>query len=363
MASIQTRTHGDGTTTHRVLWRQDGKQRSLTFADLASAERFRTNVEHHGPAEALKIIDVIDSREHQTTLREWMTTHIDGMTGIQEGTRRKYQGFRDRDYPELENLPLSAVTEASIGTWVKRLETEKVAGKTIQGKHAFLSGALGAAVRAGKIERNPCEGRRLPKTLRKDMIFLTKAEFYQVHAGIDQQRWKDLAEWLVSTGMRFGEATALTAADVDVEQKTCQITKAWKHAGGSKREIGVPKSARSVRTISLPDQAVAVIKRRLSDPTVGDYLFCNSAGTAATTQEFYNRAWLDARKVLGEKRVPRVHDLRHTCASWLIGAGVPLFVVSRHLGHEDITTTANTYGHLDRASFDDAAAAIGKVLG
>lgn len=66
--------------------------------------------------------------------------------------------------------------------------------------------------------------------------------------------------------------------------------------------------------------------------------------------------------MLGLEHPPRVHDLRHTCASWMIGAGVPLVVVSRHLGHEDITTTANVYSHLDRRSFDDAAEAIGRML-
>ncbi len=131
--------------------------------------------------------------------------------------------------------------------------------------------------------------------------------------------------------MRFGEATALRAEDIDLDRAECRITRAWKHDTGRKRTIGPPKSKRSVRTISLPTQAVEVVKRRIADPTVDEVLFCNSAGTAATTQEFYNRAWLEARKVLAP-RAPRVHDLRHTCASWMIGAGVPLVVVSRHLG-------------------------------
>lgn len=363
MASISTRTQSaTGVTTHRVMWRQDGKQRSLTFTDYASADRFRRNVEQHGPTEALAIINIIDSGPAETTLTEWMTGYVDGLTGIQDGTRSKYKGFIARDFADLGPLPLSTVTEAAVGRWVARLEAAKASGKTIQGKHAFLSGALNAAVRAGKIDRNPCEGRRLPRTLRREMVFLTRDQFAAVHATISQERWADLAQWLVSTGMRFGEATALTATDVDVEAKTCRIVRAWKHTGTAQREIGPPKSRRSVRTISLPPQAVDVVKRRIADPAVVDYLFCNSAGTAATTQEFYNRAWSEARKVLGLEHPPRVHDLRHTCASWMIGAGVPLVVVSRHLGHEDITTTANVYSHLDRRSFDDAAEAIGRML-
>jgi integrase len=52
----------------------------------------------------------------------------------------------------------------------------------------------------------------------------------------------------------------------------------------------------------------------------------------------------------GLAKRPRVHDLRHTCASWMILAGVPLPVIQQHLGHESIETTVAVYGHLDRRS-------------
>jgi site-specific recombinase XerD len=43
---------------------------------------------------------------------------------------------------------------------------------------------------------------------------------------------------------------------------------------------------------------------------------------------------------------PRIHDLRHSYASRLLGAGVPIHVVQRLLGHESIQTTVDTYSHL-----------------
>jgi integrase len=60
---------------------------------------------------------------------------------------------------------------------------------------------------------------------------------------------------------------------------------------------------------------------------------------------------------------PRIHDLRHTAASWLLGAGVPLITVSGHLGHEDTSVTAKVYGHLDPAAGNAAAAAMANILG
>jgi integrase len=58
----------------------------------------------------------------------------------------------------------------------------------------------------------------------------------------------------------------------------------------------------------------------------------------------------------------RIHDLRHTAASWLLGAGVPLIVVSAHLGHEDPGVTSKVYGHLTPGAGQAAADAMGKIL-
>ncbi|MCF3939962.1 tyrosine-type recombinase/integrase [Gordonia tangerina] len=362
MASIQSRPLKDGTPRWRVLWREGKDQKNQTFWDLAAAEEFKTNLELHGPDEAYRVLDLVDTVGRELTLTQWLKRHTQELTGIQQATRDRYTSYIDHDIaPTIGTLPLSAVTEATIGRWVAGMESTS-SGKTLQNKHAFLSGALKAAVRDGRIDRNPCDNRRLPRTLKTEMVFLSKAEFDQIHGAIKRDLWKDLALWLVSTGMRFGEATALQPGDVDLAEGTCRISRSWKYSGGYKRVLGTTKTRRSDRTINLPPQAVEIAQRRQG----GEWLFHNLAGNPVGPQDFYNQAWGEARKVLlneaGEGKKPRVHDLRHTCASWMIAAGVPLVVVSRHLGHEDITTTAQVYTHLDRDGFRQAADAIGKLF-
>ena len=207
---------------------------------------------------------------------------------------------------------------------------------------------------------NPCQGRRLPHTQVEETVFLTPPEFRLLHDHIERERWKNLATWLVTTGMRFSEATALTAADIDPNAKTCRINKAWKYSGDYRPEIGPPKTKKSIRTISLPPAALEVVNL-----TAPDYLFTNGAGNPVRAQEFFNGGWKPGRDSAiraGLTKSPRVHDLRHTCASWMIQAGVPLPVIQRHLGHESIQTTVGVYGHLDRRSAQVAANAIGLAL-
>jgi len=61
-------------------------------------------------------------------------------------------------------------------------------------------------------------------------------------------------------------------------------------------------------------------------------------------------------------KFPRIHDLRHSHASWLLEDGNGIDVVQRRLGHEKITTTVDTYGHISEARMEAAARSIGRTL-
>lgn len=84
---------------------------------------------------------------------------------------------------------------------------------------------------------------------------------------------------------------------------------------------------------------------------------------------FYKSVWVPTLARLAADpedplrgKAPRIHDLRHTCASWMISKRVWLPVIQAALGHESITTTVDRYGHLDRQAGEAAAAAIGEMI-
>ena len=136
MASIHAQKNRAG-KTYRVLWRQDGRQRSLTFENFPAAERFKTLLEDHGSEEALRILELDEIGCHVPTVSEWLNTHIDNLTGVQPATLARYRTFVARDIdPVFGSMPLSAVTETTIARWVKQLGGS---GKTISNKHGFLS--------------------------------------------------------------------------------------------------------------------------------------------------------------------------------------------------------------------------------
>ena len=131
----------------------------------------------------------------------------------------------------------------------------------------------------------------------------------------------------------------MRATDVDLDAGTCRIARAWKRSEQGWESV---RRRRGGRCAPSTCPRLRSTWRGAVTADGGEYMFVNGAGSPVRQQNFFNEAWSEARKALAPK-TPRIHDLRYTCASWMIGAGVPLVVVSRHLGHEDITTTANTY--------------------
>jgi integrase len=364
MASMRPRTRKDGSTFWEVLFRHDGRQRSLSFETADHAGRFKELVGLVGAGKALAAYDLAPAPRaangSSVTVAEWVEHHIEHLIGCERKTIDEYRRFLKRDIAlGLGPIPLMSLTGEHLARWVQELKAKGNSGKTIRNKHGFVSSALNAAVKSGHIAVNPAAGQRLPRTERKEMVFLSEEEYHLLH-GCFSDHYKPFVEFLVATGARFSEATALQPKDIDREAATVRICRAWKRIPGEGYELGLPKTKRSIRTIGVPRSVFDALD--LSH----EWLFVNTAGNPVRIYGWRENVWYPALVKAEEKGLakrPRVHDLRHTCASWMIHAGVPLPVIQQHLGHESIETTVAVYGHLDRRSMQAAADAIGRALG
>jgi integrase len=190
-------------------------------------------------------------------------------------------------------------------------------------------------------------------------VFLTPDELRLILARVDQH-YRPLVMFLARTGCRFGEATAVDVGSVDLEHATVRIDRAVKRSAQGTFYIGSPKSRRSKRTITLDPQLVDALRPHVAGRHTG-LLFRTHEGQRVSHSNFYGRKWTAALDAASRcdthleepctcpgvlRRRPRVHDLRHSHASWLIAAGVPLPIVQARLGHESIKTTVDLYGHL-----------------
>jgi integrase len=365
VAFIRERTRKDGSPYYSVTYRVGGRgsrQSSTSFPDEKQARNFCAMVDQFGVEKALEKAEIRETARNALstlTVAEFLDRHIKGLSGVEKKTVSEYSRYLTRDIePVLGAIPLAKLTREDIALWVTAMFEEGAAGGTIQNKHGFLSGALKRAVEEGHVAANPCQGVRLPRTEEVEMTFLTRDE-YQTFKSYFSDYYKPLLEFLVASGCRASEALALKPFDVDRVNGTVRITRAWKRAG-SGYELGPPKTTKSRRTINVPLSVLDQLDYS------HEWLFVGSNGGPVRLYSWRANVWIKTRaKAIddGFKKKPRIHDMRHTCASWMINANVPLPTVQAHLGHESIKTTVDRYGHLDRANHAAAADAIGKMLG
>lgn len=250
----------------------------------------------------------------------------------------------------------------------KALNSVKGSDKTVLNHWAVLTHMLKTAVMDGKIPRSPTigvkPGRRTEHET-EEHRYLTHAEFWQV-VDATPAHWKPLVMFLGGSGARWGEAAALTVADIDTENLQVRITKAEKQDPDNPGQtiIGPPKTRKGRRTVSLPTEVVEALEPLMEGRKRTDRLFLPPNGGPLRHRTFYRDIWL--RKCVGQSGIrepfPRLHDLRHSHVAWLIARGVPLPVIQARLGHEKITTTIDTYGHLLPDLQRAAADAAGEVF-
>ena len=77
-----------------------------------------------------------------------------------------------------------------------------------------------------------------------------------------------------------------------------------------------------------------------------DFVFTNAAGAPVNYQTFYADHWKPACEAANLRPRPTIHGLRHWAASYMLAQGADIYEVSRALGHNDISVTTGTYGHL-----------------
>ena len=343
-----------GGVTYRVRVRANGRQTTETFTNEAAANVFALRCADPGvgPARAVELRAREDtaSTEYVPTLAEMLAQHVTGLTGVEQRTRDDYLSMAGRTWlPLLGRLRVDELTRDDVARWVNAADGT-LAPKSIKNAHGLLSSVMETAVHDGKADRNPARRTRLPRAGEEDAEehrYLTADEFDRLYSAT-APHYQPFVLTLFGTGARFSEATGLQVRDVDLDAGTVRIVRAWKRQnraqGGPK--LGPPKSRASRRTITLPNEAIDALRPLVEDRPGSALLFTTTRGNVVRHGNFYNRFWITACDRAGLDPRPRIHDARHSHASWLIARGIRLEVIQDRLGHEDYTTTRRIYGHL-----------------
>lgn len=361
MASIRERPRKDGSTTWAVLWRDadTGTQTSRTFADEREARTLKDFLDANGNSFALAAKAATRMRSQAPSVATVVTEHVETLTGVLTGTRQKYERIAERHIvPQLGAYPVDTLSRADVSRWLNGLE---LSAKSKRNVHSILSAALSEAVDRKLIPGNPAKGIKMPTgETRREPVFLTPEQVEAIAEAIDPH-YRTLITFLAGTGLRWSEATALNVHDLDLvgPHGMVSVTKAWKHSDRT-MTLGAPKTKRGKRTIALSRNLTQTMREHVAAMATDALVFARPDGTVLRNDVFHKYTWAPALRACAEVLpvAPRIHDLRHTHASWLIQNAVALTVIQRRLGHESIKTTSDVYGHLA----DDADRLAADVL-
>jgi len=377
MARPEYRPAKDGTDAWRVRYRIGGRQSGETFYTLGAAQEFCDWIRVFGTERAVQLLATETAHLQPPavlpTLDEWAERYIDALPGASGDTKDGYRSSYRHSFGtrigmlRLDQVDREAVSRAIVD--MQRAGGPRTKGgysdKSIANHHGLLFGMMATAVLDRVITANPCAGVRLPRNSdheKQPKRFLTPAEFQRLWSKIGAHH-RPLIETLVGTGIRWGEAEALLVSDVDLAARLLHVTKAAKRSGDGRRIIGPTKTRRSRRTVSLPLELVETLEAVVRGRDDRERLFVAPRGGPLGHKVFWQDVWLPAcaKAKLAEPR-PRIHDLRHTYASWMIAEGVSMKALQESLGHESITTTMDLYGHLMPGAMEETAAAASRAL-
>jgi len=356
---------------YRVRYRLDGAETSETFPRKTDAETFRDilgNGKGDRLAQALRWLDQrqTGSTGATITFREWFAAHMENLTDVTPRTRGDYWSIHRRYLDHLDPLPLAVISREHVTRLVNKLDDDGRAPKTIRQAVHLLSTVMERAVIAGHITVNPCRNIRLPKNRLggTEPRFLTDDEFGALFDATTPF-YQPLVAFLFGTGMRWSEASAIEGRHVNLRAGTIRVEQAWKRVPGHGYVIGPPKTAKAKRTVNPAVIALAAAKSQMRGPR--DYVFVTRSGGPLTHANFYNNVWRPSCERAGLDPNPRIHDARHSHASWLISDGQSLEAVQDQLGHESIETTRKVYAHLlpavGVAVGQSASAALAAAMG
>lgn len=275
--------------------------------------------------------------------------------------------------PNLGSVPLERLHHEHVQGLVDDLVASERGATTVHRIIATLSSAMADAVKQRRLPHNVCEHVTLPKIQRTESTVWTATQAVTFLERVADDRFANLFEVIIGTGMRRGEALAIRWPDIDIEARALFIDP----ERGTLSDVAghlmftAPKTKGSAAGIGLSPRVVAALVRQASLQEIeraqwgtayeDDRLVFARENGAPLRPNYVLKRFHELGAEIDLPRV-RLHDLRHLAATLMIVSGVPLAVASKMLRHSQVGITSDLYGHLTREASHSAADGLAAVL-
>lgn len=290
------------------------------------------------------------------TLRQLYKVYCEDMLHrLKPSTYQTKQAIIERHVlPYFAGKPLESISPAVVRKW----QSEAIIGKNYSQTYMKaiqnqLSALMNYAVKYYGLPSNPVHiAGSIGRTNAGEMSYWTKEEFNRVLSNEESPMYRAAFLTLFWCGLRIGELLALTGKDIDFEAHTISVTKTYNRIK-STDYITAPKTHGSIRTIKAPQAVMDALKKYMDMK----YGFSPENRIFAVISPNIRRRLTSLAKAAGVKPI-RLHDLRHSHASYLINNNIPIKLISARLGHDNVQTTLRIYSHM----YEDSAAVVEALI-
>lgn len=340
------------TGKYRVNWRDPtGRQRAKTLRTKRDARAFLAQVD----ADTVRGSYVDPHAGRRVLLADYAKEWLSGRTVEARTQETTLAMLRTHVLPRWGAWPLATIDHLSIQQWVAELASRRKPA-TVAAAVGVLSMILTSAVRSRLIASNPCQGLRLParRAAAAPIQTITLEELREALLPVTPTRYRALLSLAAGAGLRWGECTGLAWASVDLVAAEVVVRRVAVETAACVTLRPYPKSRTGFRRVPLPGFALDALRDHSRDHAhpSSDLVFAVRGGGPLRRSTFRRRVWVPAVAEAGLSPSVRFHDLRHSYATWLISAGMPINVVQVLMGHEQGSTTLNRYVHAPR-DYDD----------
>ncbi len=279
--------------------------------------------------------------------------------------------------PALGGRRVSSLAPGDISALVTQMLTARspagrdgLSPRTAQIAVGAMKAATAWAMRNGLVARDPLVGVQRPRIDHVPMRIWTAEQARTFLVSVRGERLEVVWALFLTRGPRRGEVAGMRWEDVDLDARTWQVSRTRVVVNGKVID-STPKTAAGRRSIPLDERLVALLRshraRQAAEKLAAGEVYEDRGYIVADElgHPYYPDSlstWFDHKhRALGLPRI-RLHDTRHTAASLMLAAGVPVKVVSEMLGHSSPTITLSIYAHVLPGMAEEAGAALSAQL-
>lgn len=273
-------------------------------------------------------------RDFSEVAEEWEEAHFPTLA---PNTLRGYRPAYKRAVEHFGDTPIRRIRPQDVKSFINEFARGGRAKKTVTTQLQIISMICSYGVESGDLDFSPCDHISVPKNLSKGRREAASTE--------DEKRVKAnpnvwlLPYLLLYTGLRKGEALALTFEDFNFKAKTINVSKSVYYSETTEPKIKLPKTAAGIRSVPILEPLLKQLPRRWKG-----YLFSDDGGKTPLTEYQYQLRWRDYTEKTGVTAT--AHQLRHSYATMLFECGIEVKDAQDLLGHSTAAMTQDIYTHL-----------------